>query len=100
MSATVPKYPAPEMSEGLLTHLSTLEIIAAVPVPNTSNNDPSFSASTRSFIINFLSLIFKLAGNPGMTVLPEACSRATSSTLMYQPTTFENCKSKTLTYLS
>jgi hypothetical protein len=52
--------------------LSTLEMMAAVPVPKTSSSVPFFSASTRSFMINLRSLTLMLAGSPGMGVLPEA----------------------------
>lgn len=62
------------------THLSTAETIAAVPAPNTSSNDPFFSASTRSPIVIFLSDTLKLDGRPGMD-LPSIWPRHRFNTL-------------------
>jgi hypothetical protein len=63
-----------------MTHLSTAETIAAVPAPNTSNNDPFFSASTKSPIVIFLSDTLRLEGRPGID-FPSICPRHRFNTL-------------------
>jgi len=61
--------------------LSTAETIAAVPAPNTSSNDPFFSASTKSPIVIFLSDTLRLEGKPGID-FPSMCPRHRFNTLL------------------